>query len=222
MMPVSCRHASSAIGPGTRRRRRVTIPTAVCPSSSNLHRGSTPRWTTCAPRSPARSTSNRAWPCSSPPARGDPSCSRGQLAEALGWLTGALHRCPEVSALRTRALFAKGVLHLRRADLEPVAGVAHAITEASQGLGDDAMAIALDQESIFMLMAHDWAEREATFDGGTGAGGVATGDRRRCPPLRGRPGAGARRGGRRPGSVATRRAPRSTVCPRRHRRSSPR
>ena len=83
--------------------------------------------------------------------------SRGQLAEALGWLTGALERCPEVSALRTRALFAKGVLHLRRADLEPVAGVAHAITEASQGLGDEAMAIALDQESIFMLMAHDWA-----------------------------------------------------------------
>ena len=83
--------------------------------------------------------------------------SRGQLAEALGWLTGALDRCPEVSALRTRALFAKGVLHLRRADLEPVAGVAHAITEASQGLGDEAMAIAIDQESIFILMAHDWA-----------------------------------------------------------------
>ena len=90
--------------------------------------------------------------------------SRGQLAEALGWLTGALHRCPEVSALRTRALFAKAVLHLRRGDLEPVAGVAHAITEASQGLGDDAMAIALDQESIFMLMAHDWpsAKRRST------------------------------------------------------------
>ena len=46
------------------------------------------------------------------------------------------------------------------------------------------------------------AEREATFDDGTCAGGVATGDRRRYPPLRGRPGAGARRGGRRPGSVA--------------------
>ena len=83
--------------------------------------------------------------------------SRGQLAEALGWLTDALDRCPEGSALLTRALFAKGVLHLRRADLEPVAGVAHAITEASQGLGDEAMAIAIDQESIFILMAHDWA-----------------------------------------------------------------
>ena len=83
--------------------------------------------------------------------------SRGQLAEALGWLTDALDRCPEGSALLTRALFAKGVLHLRRADLDPVAGVAHAITEASQGLGDEAMAIAIDQESIFMLMAHDWA-----------------------------------------------------------------
>jgi predicted ATPase/DNA-binding SARP family transcriptional activator len=83
--------------------------------------------------------------------------SRGQLAEALGWLTGTLQRCPEVSALRTRALFAKGVLHLRRADLEHVTGVADAISEASQGLGHEAMAIALDQESIFLLMAHDWA-----------------------------------------------------------------
>ena len=64
---------------------------------------------------------------------------------------------PEVSALRTRALFAKGVLHLRRADLEPVTGVAHAIIEAARGLGDEAAAIALDQESIFMLMTHDWA-----------------------------------------------------------------
>src|SRR4029077_8043622 len=82
--------------------------------------------------------------------------SRGQLAEALGWLTGALHRCPEVSALRTRALFAKAVLHLRRGDLEPVAGVAVAIIEAAQGLGEDAMAIARDQESTLMLMAHDW------------------------------------------------------------------
>ena len=90
--------------------------------------------------------------------------SRGQLAEALGWLTGALYQCPEVSELRTRALFAKGVLHLRRADLEPVADVGRAITPASQGLGDDAVAVALDQESIFMLMAHDWtsAQRHST------------------------------------------------------------
>ncbi len=82
--------------------------------------------------------------------------SRGQLAEALGWLTDALERCPEVSERRTRALFAKGVLHLRRADLEPVTGVAHAITAASHGLGDEAMALAVDLESIFVLMAHDW------------------------------------------------------------------
>ncbi len=82
--------------------------------------------------------------------------SRGQLAEALDWLTGALDRCPEVSELRMRALFTKAVLHLRRADLEPVAGVARAITEASRGLGDHAMAIAVDQEAIFMLMTQDW------------------------------------------------------------------
>ena len=50
------------------------------------------------------------------------SALAGQLAEALGWLTSALHRCPEVSSLRTRALFAKAVLHLRRGDLEPMAG----------------------------------------------------------------------------------------------------
>ncbi|MEO5902320.1 MAG: BTAD domain-containing putative transcriptional regulator, partial [Ilumatobacteraceae bacterium] len=82
--------------------------------------------------------------------------SRGQLAEALGWLTAALDGCPDVSALRTRALFAKGVLHLRRADLEPVTGVANAIAEASRGLGDEATSIAIDQESIFILMTQDW------------------------------------------------------------------
>ena len=82
--------------------------------------------------------------------------SRGQLAEALDWLTGALGRCPVVSALRMRALFAKGVLHLRRADLDPVVGVAHAITDAARQLGDEAVATAIDQESIFTLMAHDW------------------------------------------------------------------
>ena len=163
-MPVSCRHASSAIGPGTRRRRRVTTPTAVCPSSSNLHRGSTPRWTTSAPRSPSAIDEQPCLALQLAASTWRAQLSRGQLAEALGWLTAALHRCPEVSALRTRALFAKAVLHLRRGDLEPVAGVAHAITEASQGLGDEAMAIALDQESIFMLMAHDWpsAKRRST------------------------------------------------------------
>ncbi|MET0458441.1 MAG: hypothetical protein ABW195_04300, partial [Ilumatobacteraceae bacterium] len=82
--------------------------------------------------------------------------SHGQLAEALGWVADALERCPEVSPLRMRALFAKAVLHLRRNELEPVTGVARAITEAAQELGDDAVAIALDQESILTLMAHDW------------------------------------------------------------------
>ena len=128
--------------------------------------------------------------------------SRGQLAEALGWLTGALLRCPEVSALRTRALFAKGVLHIRRADVDPVAGVADAITEASQGLGAEAMAVATDQASIFTLMAHDWAgakRRSATALARTGSPPASVACAR---SLRGRPGAGARRGGRRPGLVA--------------------
>jgi predicted ATPase/DNA-binding SARP family transcriptional activator len=89
--------------------------------------------------------------------------SRGQLAEALDWLTAALARCHDVSASRTRALFAKAVLHVRRADPEPVAALAHAIIEASLGLGEDDTAIAVDQETILTLMAHDWpsAQRRA-------------------------------------------------------------
>ncbi len=220
-MLVSCRHASSAIGPGTRGRRRVTTPTAVCPSSSNLRRGSTPRWTTCAPRSPARSTSNRAWPCSSPPARGEPSSRGDSWPKPWAGSPVPSTRCPEVSALRTRALFAKGVLHLRRADLEPVAGVADAITEASQGLGDEAMAIATRSSVDLHLDGPRLAEREATFDDGTRAGRVATGDRRRQrvtsrPSWRWRSARWTT-----PGLCCTRRAPRSTVCPRRPRRSSP-
>ena len=82
----------------------------------------------------------------------------GQLAEALDWLIGALERCPDISALRVRALFAAGVLHLRRADIEPVSGVAEAITAASRGLGEEAVTIAGDQVAILTLMAHDWAD----------------------------------------------------------------
>ena len=146
--------------------------------------------------------------------------SRGQLAEALGWLTGALHQCPEVSELRTRALFAKGVLHLRRADLEPVADVGHAITQASHGLGDDAVAVALDQESIFMLMAHDWtsAQRYSTTarEQAGSQPAIVVGTRHFAAVL-------ALGLGRwtTPGRCCARPARRSTACPRSQRRSSP-
>ena len=83
--------------------------------------------------------------------------SRGQLAEASGWLTSSLEHCPEMSALRARALFAQGLLHLRRAELQPVPAVARAISDVSRRLGDEAVAIAADQESIFALMAHNWS-----------------------------------------------------------------
>jgi predicted ATPase/DNA-binding SARP family transcriptional activator len=82
--------------------------------------------------------------------------SRGQLAEAIGWLTAALQGCPEISPLRARALFATAVLHLRRADRESVMGVANAITATAAGLDDDTLATALDQETILTLLAQDW------------------------------------------------------------------
>ena len=179
-MPVSCRHASSAIGPGTRRRRRVTTPTAVCPSSSNLHRGSTPRWTTSAPRSPARSTSNRAWPCSSPPARGGPS-SRGD-SSPKPWAGSPV---PSSDARRCR--------RCGRVPCSP-RGCCTSVAPTSsrwrvwptpsprprRAWATRRWPSPLDQESIFILMAHDWREREATVDDGTRAGRVATGDRRRA------------------------------------------
>ena len=87
--------------------------------------------------------------------------SRGQLAEALVWITNAVERCPDVSTLRMRALFAKAVLHLRRTDPDPVRGLARAIAGAAANLGDDARAVAQDQESILELLAHEWPGRGA-------------------------------------------------------------
>ncbi len=82
--------------------------------------------------------------------------SRGQLAEALEWLTRALDSCPEVTPLRTRALFAKAVLHLRRGDREPLMGLANAITATATGLDDETKMMAVDQETILTLLSHDW------------------------------------------------------------------
>jgi predicted ATPase/DNA-binding SARP family transcriptional activator len=84
--------------------------------------------------------------------------SRGQLADCLTWLSAALDACPERSLQRTRALFARGVLHIRRGELEPIADITGEITTVCEQLGDKgAVASALDQAAIFMLMAHDWA-----------------------------------------------------------------
>ena len=220
-MLVSCRHASSAIGPGTRRRRRATTPTAVCPSSSNLHRGSTPRWTTCAPRSPARSTSNRAWPCSSPPARGEPSSREDSWPKP--W---AGSRVPSCDARRCRRC-GRVPCSPRRCctSVAPTSSRWRAWPTPSprprRAWATRRWPSPLDQASIFMLMAHDWASakrRSATAL-------ARPGRHRRAPsaPATSRP-SWRWRSARwtTPGRCCTRRPPRSTVCPRRHRRSSPR
>ena len=112
----------------------------------------------------ARPTSSRAWPCSSPPARGEPSCRGDSWPKP--WVGSPL---PSTGARRSRRC-GHVPCSPRRCCTSVVATSSRwwawprAITEASQGLGDDAMAIALDQESIFMLMAHDWpsAKRRST------------------------------------------------------------
>jgi predicted ATPase/DNA-binding SARP family transcriptional activator len=87
--------------------------------------------------------------------------SRGQLAEGLAWLTAALDACPDIGPERARALFAKGVLQVRRADLASVATIGDEIVEVCRAVGDDrAVAAALDQASIFTLMAHDVPKAE--------------------------------------------------------------
>ena len=148
--------------------------------------------------------------------------SRGQLAEALDWLTAALDRCHGASPWRTRALFAKAVLHVRRADPEPVGTLARAITEAAHDLDDDATAIAADQATILTLMAHDWPSAQATFGSRTHPDGANS--RRSAPSAA----ATSRRSWRwhsatwtTPGRCCTRPATHSTSCRRRPRRSSP-
>ena len=84
---VNCRHVSSAIGLGTRRRRRATTPTVGCRSCSSLQHGSTSRWTTC---SAAFASALDERPCLAlqlATSSWRAQLSRGQLAEALVWIT---------------------------------------------------------------------------------------------------------------------------------------
>jgi predicted ATPase/DNA-binding SARP family transcriptional activator len=91
--------------------------------------------------------------------------SRGQIAEALHWLTAGLDASPEPSLTRANALFALGVLHIRRAQVEPLADLGRQIVQVTDAVGDDhAAALALGQEAIFLMMSGDWpgAIRQST------------------------------------------------------------
>ncbi len=83
--------------------------------------------------------------------------SRGQIADALSWLAKALQDCREPSMLRARALFARGVLHIRRGQTLPLLRVGDELAAVEEALGDgvrraDATAI----RAVFAWIAHDW------------------------------------------------------------------
>ena len=83
--------------------------------------------------------------------------SRGQIADALTWLTAALEECPEVSRLRAAALFATGVLYVRRAQTAPLPGIGEDLVTVFEQVGDEVdVATARHQQAIFNLMAYEW------------------------------------------------------------------
>jgi predicted ATPase/DNA-binding SARP family transcriptional activator len=88
--------------------------------------------------------------------------SRGQIADGLTWLTEALAGCDELSPLRSRALFATGVLQLRRGDMGQLPAVGDEIASVARAAGDDVRrAEAVCQRAVFALMGHDWAAARA-------------------------------------------------------------
>ena len=85
--------------------------------------------------------------------------SRGQIADALAWLTDALRGCDEVSPLRSRALFAAGVLDVRRGQIAPLLAVGASIAEVERAVGDEvSRAEATCQRAAFALLGQDWEQ----------------------------------------------------------------
>ncbi len=83
--------------------------------------------------------------------------SRGQIADGLAWLSQALQGCDEPSMLRARALFAVGVLHIRRSQTRPLLSVGEELLALAERLGDDLhRADAICLNAIFAWLAHDW------------------------------------------------------------------
>jgi predicted ATPase/DNA-binding SARP family transcriptional activator len=83
--------------------------------------------------------------------------SRGQIADGLSWLDKALQDCDEPSTLRARALFATGVLRIRRAQTLPLLAVGEELRALEEVLGDEVRrADATSLRAVFAWMAHDW------------------------------------------------------------------
>jgi predicted ATPase/DNA-binding SARP family transcriptional activator len=83
--------------------------------------------------------------------------SRGQIADGLNWLGKALQDCRQPSTLRARALFASGVLHVRRSQVRPLLGVVEELAALEELLGDDVRrADSTYLRAAFSWLAHDW------------------------------------------------------------------
>ena len=83
--------------------------------------------------------------------------SRGQIADALSWLGKALQDCPEPSTLRARALFASGVLHVRRSQILPLLEIGEELAALEDVLGNDVRrGDATFLRAVFSWVAHDW------------------------------------------------------------------
>ena len=83
--------------------------------------------------------------------------ARGQIADGLSWLGQALQDCREPSTLRARALYASGVLHIRRSQILPLLAVSEELAALEEELGDDLRrADSTFVRAVFSWVAHDW------------------------------------------------------------------
>ncbi len=82
--------------------------------------------------------------------------SRGQIVDGLRWLARALDAHPESSLVRARALFATGIMQIRRGNAEPLQAIADEITAIHLRHGDATdYAASVHVAAVFAYMSGD-------------------------------------------------------------------
>src|SRR3954454_3253245 len=83
--------------------------------------------------------------------------SSGLINDGARWIGQSLGTCPEVSAMRARALFAHGVLQVRQGLQKGLPGIGDELVAVAQQLGDPVVLLrARHQRAVFRFMAADW------------------------------------------------------------------
>ena len=91
--------------------------------------------------------------------------NRGLIAEGSRWLTLGLNACPDISALRARALAAKSIMLIRQAKSADLTAIGNEIVELLNKHGEPGeRAYGYHQRALLTFMAGDWGLAQAQSD----------------------------------------------------------